>query len=503
MALLALAIVHTQIADAEEVPWIRPAPDGRLAYHEDARGNRIPDFSHAGYRGGGVALPEVPVQATLGPEEGDATGRIQEALDALAARPLGADGFRGALLLRRGKYRISGQLRITAGGIVLRGEGNGEGGTVLIAAGTDQRSLIAVGDLKSSSSSVWRPVKESRQAITADYIPVGSRTVPLGDTSAFHVGDQVLVRRNSTAEWIHAIGMDAIPASKGRTVNQWAPGSKDLLFDRIVTAVRPGEIEVDAPLCNAFEQEFGGGAVYRYETNRIENVGIENLRGVSEFSGPEDEEHSWTFIELGTVQNAWVRGVTAVHFAYSCVVVGRPAKWITVQDCACLDPVSKITGGRRYSFALTGQLTLVQRCQARNGRHDFVMHSTAPGPNVFLDCTAEKAHSDTGPHHRWSVGVLYDNVRIEGNAINIRDRGASGTGHGWSGANQVVWNCTADSMIIEQPPTAQNWAIGCITPKFTGDAYRESSGKPVRPRSLYLRQLEDRLGAQAVKNISK
>ena len=34
--------------------------DGRLRYSSDAQGNRVVDFSHAGYGGGGVRLPDVP-----------------------------------------------------------------------------------------------------------------------------------------------------------------------------------------------------------------------------------------------------------------------------------------------------------------------------------------------------------------------------------------------------------------------------------------------------------
>jgi hypothetical protein len=66
----------------------------------------------------------------------------------------------------------------------------------------------------------------------------------------------------------------------------------------------------------------------------------------------------------------------------------------------------------------------------------------------------------------------------------------------------LLWNCTADSITLEKPPTAQNWAIGCRAQKRTGDGYWESFGEPVQPRSLYLRQLEDRLGAQAIANIA-
>ena len=45
------------------------------------------------------------------------------------------DGFRGALLLRAGNYRLASSLRIRASGIVLRGEGMGDTGTILTGTG--------------------------------------------------------------------------------------------------------------------------------------------------------------------------------------------------------------------------------------------------------------------------------------------------------------------------------------------------------------------------------
>ena len=231
---------------------------------------------------------------------------------------------------------------------------------------------------------------------------------------------------------------------------------------------------------------------------------MENLRGVSEFKGETDEAHSWTLVRLVGVENGWVRDVTAEHFALSAVALGSNTKWATVQDCACLDPVSQITGGRRYSFAMNGcQLCLVQRCSARNGRHDFVMGSVVAGPNVFLNCRAEKTHADAGPHHRWSVGTLYDDLHLPDGELNIRDRGNLGSGHGWAGADQVAWNCDARLMIVENPPTAQNWAVGCTAKTRKGDGVWESPGRPVEPKSLYLAQLRDRMGERAVANISQ
>ena len=45
------------------------------------------DFSHAGYRGGGVAPPVPPVVIRVQPGEGDDTARILAALDQAARTP--------------------------------------------------------------------------------------------------------------------------------------------------------------------------------------------------------------------------------------------------------------------------------------------------------------------------------------------------------------------------------------------------------------------------------
>lgn len=510
--LLAVACVATSVAWAATPArptstWVHRGPDGRLVYRTDERGNRIPDFSNVGYRGGLVAVPDVPVRVTVEPGSGDAGARIQAAIDAVGRMAPDADGRRGAVLLKKGRYPIAGTLHMNVGGVVLRGEGESEDGTVLIATGAKQRSLIVVGSGTPSTTRVSSP---SRYRIVDDYVPVGATRVHLERADGLGMGMQVVVHRPSTAEWIHAIAMDRIPTPPGRTVVQWKPGSKDLLFNRTVVRVVGNEVTLDAPLVNALDRAYGGGELWRLtDDSTISEIGVENLRGDSEFADPTDEKHGWVLVDLAAVRDSWVRHVTAVHYGYSCVNVHKYSRSITIDHCTCLDPISKITGGRRYSFALDGQLTLVEHCFARGGRHDFVMHATAAGPNVFYDCVAVEAHADSGPHHRWSVGVLYDNVSIsppragakrgEG-GLNIRDRGPSGTGHGWAGANQVVWNCRAGEMIIQQPPTAQNWAIGCEANAHSGNAYWESFGAPVEPESLYLAQLREREKTESMRS---
>lgn len=489
--------------------------DGRLVYSVDDQGNRIPDFSCCGYGGGGIDLPDVDVVEVVFPEEsGDDGHRIQAAINHVAAIPEDEDGFRGTVLLKGGTYRIGRSIHIRASGVVLRGEGTGEDGTTLVATGKGQRTLIEVG-----SDRLHRPegveqlghtdtedIEETRTAIVDDDVPVGATTFALVSTDAFSVGDEVIVHRPSTAEWIHAIGMDRIEAKEN--TRQWEPGTYDMRFRREIVAIDGNQVTIDAPLVQAIEAEYGGGSVYRYhDVGRIDQVGVEGIRGISEFDDtiPDpkhsgeyaDEDHGWNLITVNHARDGWVRDVTSVHFGYSCVYLQAGAHRFTVQDCECLDPVSEIRGSRRYSFANAGQMNLVQRCRTRGGRHDYVMHARAPGPNAFVDCVAEKAFSDTGPHHRWSVGTLFDNVRVEGNAINVQDRQASGTGHGWAGAMKVLWNCEADSFIVQRPPTSQNYAIGCIGEKRSGRHEREdghwfSHGTHVDPESLYLAQLRER-----------
>ena len=108
--------------------------DGRLSYAAyTTQGDVLPDFSNCGYGGGGVALPQAVVCETLQPEPGnrDDSARIQAALERVANLPIGADGLRGAVLLKRGGYRCAEVLKIQASGVVLRGEGDGEDGTVI------------------------------------------------------------------------------------------------------------------------------------------------------------------------------------------------------------------------------------------------------------------------------------------------------------------------------------------------------------------------------------
>lgn len=341
------------------------------------------------------------------------------------------------------------------------------------------------------------------------------RHLRVANPHAFRVGESVVVSRPSTEAWIHAINMDMIPLPPGRVINQWNPADYGMAFERTVTAVDDQGITLDIPMVQALEKSYGGGEVAACKPgNPCARAGVERLRLVSAYQvGNEktDEAHASFGVEFGYSLDCWLREVSALHFTMGCVNAKSASRRITIQACASFDPVSQITGGRRYPFTVDGQQVLVQRCYSRNARHDFVTGGRLPGPNSFVDCLSEISHADSGPHQRWAAGILYDNIAAA--QLKVIDRANGGSGQGWAGTCHVFWNCTGE-IVCQQPPTGINWAIGCTGtkgkppwPRAGGeretlpraDGVWESWGTPVTPRSLYLSQLKDRLGIGAVR----
>jgi hypothetical protein len=474
-------------------------PDARLVYSPYAnsgdtrRLNVLPDWSSCGYMGGGVRIPDVACRETIGPVAGDNRANIQEAIDRVSRLPLDANGFRGAVLLTKGRYPVEGTLTIAASGVVLRGEAQGPDGTVIVDTGQGQDTLITV---RGGPAVDWTA---TRTRITEAFVPVGAVRFQIASAVGFSVGDRIVIRRQTNDAWIDALAM--------RRYGWTASGYEDR-WERVIVAIKDNEITVHAPVVQAIEDRYGGGEVYRSDIGkRIRQVGVECLWLESEYDGPEDETHGWNAVEFSNVEDAWVRQVTSRYFGYSCVSVKSGARRVTVEDSACLDPKSQVTGGRRYSFNMDDcSFVLVQRCFCRGGRHDYVTGSRVPGPNAFVDCLAIECHADSGNHHRYAEGTLCDNLSVAD--LAVENRQSSGTGHGWSGAQTLFWNCEAET-VCHTPPGAMNWAIGVVGSRALGHwapqeplGWWESLGSHVAPRSLYYQQLEDRLGPDAVARVT-
>ena len=467
---------------------------GRYAAHGSAVADQlVPDFSFAGYEGGGVAIPHVASPSIqVSSVAGDNRAHLQAALDGAAALPRGPDGFRGVVVLAPGTYEVNGTLFIRASGVVLRGAGQSPAGTVIVATRAVQHDLIVV----EKQGAGLREQAGTRVAITTPSVPVGSRSFEVASATGLLPGDEVLVVRTPSQAWITALGM----GSQG-----WTPSAYELEHVRTVAAVSGNSVTLDAPLVDAMVQSWGGGALARaVALGELDHCGVEDLRLESRYAAADDEAHGWNAITFKGVRDGWVRRVTSVAFGYAAVELAEGARFNTVEEVAQVDPVSRIDGGRRYSFYVDkGAFNLFQRCYARNGRHNFVTGGRVVGPNAWVDCVSVQNHSDEGPHHRWATGMLLDNVRSE--EIRVQNRASSGSGHGWAGAQTMFWNVAADRITSDAPLGAMNWVVGGTGAKTEGSFVPaepfgtwEQHGVRVAPRSLYFAQLQARKGTAAV-----
>src|SRR6185436_15107506 len=149
-------------------------------------------------------------------------------LDAVAALPPAAGGFRGAVVLAPGVFEVSGTLQIAASGVVLRGSGSGAGGTTLKMTGAPHRMF----DIHGAGS--WQ-TEGAAAAITDAYVPSGADSFQVDSAAAFRAGDTVVIRRPVTEAWVHFMGMDTL-VRDGKPQTWIRPGTA-ITTDRVIRTV--------------------------------------------------------------------------------------------------------------------------------------------------------------------------------------------------------------------------------------------------------------------------
>ncbi|KAF9327013.1 hypothetical protein BG006_009644 [Podila minutissima] len=279
-------------------PYI-PPPNN---FPPDKWGNSIPDFSQVGYRSGNVPLPTVPVKVTLRPSADptvDDRLRIQTAIDYVGRQPLTPlrlrDGStimaRGAVLLQAGFYRVAGSLILKDSGVVLRGEGNRANGTIVIATGDFRHDFIFLHGLLDPSfqgtpqyltqygnSKEITPQnalvvrKEQMSPVADEYVPAGTRRVPVKDIQRFRVGQSVVVERDAKDSWVDRLGTSHIPkrpADPSRTMN-WDPRQFTLRYMRTVTGIEGRDREAAKEAARFAKQH--GAQIFMAKSNQQKGV---------------------------------------------------------------------------------------------------------------------------------------------------------------------------------------------------------------------------------------
>jgi len=485
---------------AQKSEWVYPGADGKLVYKALPAGDKIMDFSNAGYMGGGVAIPDVAVKLTLKPVDGDNAEAIQNAIDQIAKMPL-INGFRGAVLLAPGKYDCSKTININASGVVLRGSGPGEKGTIINMTG-DPHVCVAV-RVRTSATPAG-----PKTTLADPYVSSAAKTFKVANAAGFAAGDVIQIIRNVTPQWLAFMGMDNLVRDGKKET--WVNG--DIITERVIEKVSGSEITLSVPLTDSYDSKYTGAVTVQKVnlTGEQSQIGIENFRIVSVAQSVTITQGHNSGIIMGGITDGWIRNVELFNTVNSVSITG---KRITVDNLSIMHDVPTLGAAKPADLNGSGSQVLFNKCNI-TGDNVFYLATGArvSGPIVLLNCVF-KGGGWIQPHQRWATGLLIDNCQVPGGGIEFMNRGEMGSGHGWAIGWAVAWNCTAKSFLNQQPPGSQNWIIGCKgdiehkampfekTNPILPDGITDSHNKPVMPQSLYLTQLKERVGAQALKNI--
>lgn len=489
------------LAYSQTAPPVALSASGKLVYHATSRGDRIPDFSYAGYMGGGVPLPAVPVMRRVKPSGGDDTAAIQSAIDAVSALSLHA-GFRGAVLLEPGTFHCDQTLRITASGVVLRG--SGPSATTLQLTGEPHLAIRISGDR--TEQAIGGPTY-----ITESYVSSGASSITVSSAANLHPGDRIRITRPVTEAWLKFMGMDDL--TRNGKHETWVGSA--LTTERTITSIHGNTLDLDVPLTDSYDREYlppQGAEVQRITaTGEIERSGVERLRIVAPIRHVMLRGPLFDAISMRDLKDGWVRDLQIADTTGG-VFAGKGTRRITIADVTFTHSASIEGHAKPADFSVGGTQILFLRC-ASTGDNLFYL-AAGPrnqGPNVVLDSIFH-GNGHLQPHQRWSTALLIDNTRVPEGGIDFMNRGEMGSGHGWTMAWGVVWNSVAKTFVIQNPPGAINWSIGNIGDEITAQMPNYprtklpdlpqgnivSPNKRVLPASLYRQQLKERLGASAL-----
>lgn len=489
---------------------------GSLTYKKDNDGFVIPDFSQAGYGNGKdipvVSLPERTI--TLRPledKEADNTQHIQKAIDEVGKYALDAEGIRGVVLLKAGRYNVDGTLNLTYDGVILRGEGNcfsDNDSTVLYGRNAAEKAkrLILMGN---SSAHNWGNGKGDAQVnIVTQKVMSGDYSFQVEDASAYQAGDLICIKYPITTAWLEAVWYGGNTKRDTDESKKWKTKDIDISYHRYVTKVEGNMIEVDAPIFYALDVQYAQAYIYKISNPGTirHNVGIENLH-ISFERSPENSTANvdQNCIYMSSLENSWVKGVSMSGFVHAGIKTTSTTR-STIEDCYAIDPSGLCTGGTYYNFENyhRSQLILLKNCYARNGRHHYISNGCASTSGiVVLNFHSELSLAQAEGHRLWSQGILFDNwaelgtIKSNAGKIGMYLRDNMGSGHGWGGTNSVFWNCDVQdgAIYLDKVPTGQNYAIGCTAKtirryrnnmsEYTNGYIEGQNRKGLQPASLY------------------
>lgn len=539
-------IVVNEVVEEPEPPITGPVrsalyPEGWEPGLTDDQGRFLHDFSYAGYRYGADVPTSVPgpVLDVTHPRFGadptgqtDSTLAIQATIDAVGA----AGG--GTVHLPAGLYTVSPQddsravLHIPYDGVLLRGEGPDHTRIqTSTAQGMRQSAVILVGPEKAAWQS-WHTSEDEQDRpavpLTRDVVEP-TRTLHVADTEPFAVGDWVILKADTTQEWL-----DEHPVLPGQ---QWTPTTfRALVYHRQITAVdaEAGTVEIDIP--TRYRMLLRDGLRLHHHHSPTLGSGVADLAvgmrqsDLPHVDGNEHntegtqgwEAHGAAAVSFNNAVDSWVDNVASfrpganpddVHVLSGGVYIWY-ARSITVTDGDFRNAQYLGAGGNGYHYHVMGSDNLVRDSYAEKGRHNYLVQAVQGTGNVILDSHSVDATHALELHRHLGVANLFDNVSVDRDTFEMQYRTSSTHAH--SGTESVMWNisgenCTRGRLAVSQQ-FGWGYVIGttgegaCAVVENPGGQFTEprdwlefiGAGEHLVPRSLYLDQLERRTQRSAV-----
>src|SRR5581483_6228560 len=217
---------------------------------------------------------------------------------------------------------------------------------------------------------------------------------------------------------------------------------------------------------------------------------------------------SYIAVYMDNIIDSWVRDVT-IQDGVNSLTVQTGAKRVTVDSVNIIRTVVISDAAPPADFTGNGTQILFNKCQSSGtGVWPFLTAGESTGPIVLLNFYSTE-NGGISPHQRWTTALLSDNCSLpnapsQTQGISYRNRINHGSGQGWTTGWSVAWNVVTPYFLVSAAPGTVNWCIGGIgaeTSTSDPNGIYDQLGSVVTPNSLYLEQLKERLGGQAVENI--
>ncbi len=404
--------------NVQTVPYIYTTgssnADVQLHYVADALGNNIPDFSHAGFEGGGTALPTdgggAPIIHLAPSGNGTDAANLIATIGSVLSLPTNAAGWKAVIQLEAGTYDLrtaSGAVQLADRmGYILRGAGSGLGGTTLLCNDT---CFFLNG----------RQVTLSNATAITQHVPTGAYRIYLASTAAFAVSDHVHINLTVTAQWASDVQYNG---------SVWWHAVL-----RHVTAVTAQYIELEAPLYYPIYQ----GTVSKASAVYVHHIGFAHLRAIRPSGTP---NLGVVFDAHGLVQDVFVKDVVSEYFGTLLQGSGLHSRRWTFEDCVALfNPIASIEPDIRQTFRLYHLSQLfIHRVAAQYSRDFLTSNSVLSASAVVIShCT------DIRPWRPmyYAFGAMYPGQLLEATYSEM------GTDWSWNAAfsgyyavTSVQWN---------------------------------------------------------------